>query len=112
MTPTYAGVPGKGGYCPSPVNRLLKDKTASQNLVGVIGTGDINWGSEYCAAAHEVSNTHNVPILHRIDRWGNNDDYQTINTGIKQHWDTLKELKWQTAKQEQTTQNTNAEDND
>lgn len=44
MTPTYAGHPERGGYLPSAVKHWLKDQQAQRYLVGVIGTGDINWG--------------------------------------------------------------------
>lgn len=89
MTPTYAGRPDKGGYIPGPVNNWLKDASAQRYLVGVIGTGDINWGDEFCAAAHEISSTHDVPVLYRIDRWGNSEDHAAINAGINKHWATL-----------------------
>ena len=89
MTPTYAGHPDKGGYIPGPVNHWLTNEQTQHYLIGVIGTGDINWGEKFCAAADEISNTHDVPVLYRVDRWGNEDDYAAINAGLAQHWATL-----------------------
>lgn len=104
MTPTYAGHPERGGYLPSPVKHWLKDQQAQRYLVGVIGTGDINWGSEFCAAADEISRVHEVPVLHRIDRWGNEDDYRTINEGLDNHWAELCQRRIATLKARKTKQ--------
>ena len=104
MTPTYAGHPERGGYLPSAVKHWLKDRQAQRYLVGVIGTGDINWGSEFCAAADEISRVHEVPVLHRIDRWGNTDDYTTINEGLDKHWAELCQRRIATLKAHQAKQ--------
>lgn len=96
ITPTYAGHPDKGGYLPSQVRHWLNNPQAQQNLVGVIGTGDINWGKYFCAAADEIATKHNVPVLHRVDRWGNQTDIDTITNGINQHWETLCRMRKQT----------------
>lgn len=89
ITPTYAGHPNKGGYTPSAVKHWLGNPQAKQNLAGIIGTGDINWGKEYCAAADELSQTTGAPVLYRVDRWGNTEDHNNINNGIRTHWRTL-----------------------
>ena len=104
MTPTYAGHPQRGGYLPSAVSHWLKNQQAQRYLVGVIGTGDINWGPEFCAAADEISRAHDVPVLHRIDRWGNEDDYTTINEGLDKHWAELCRQRIATLKAKQTKQ--------
>lgn len=93
ITPTYAGHPDKGGYTPSAIKHWLGNKQAQQNLVGIIGTGDINWGKEYCAAADELAQQHHVPVLYRVDRWGNAQDHRNINNGIKTHWRALLRMK-------------------
>lgn len=89
ITPTYTGNPNKGGYLPSQLRHWLNNKNAQQNLVGIIGTGDINWGKEFCAAADELSAQHGAPVLYRVDRWGNTNDHNNINNGIRTHWRTL-----------------------
>ena len=104
MTPTYAGHPDKGGYLPSAVKHWLKHDAAQRYLVGVIGTGDINWGSEFCAAADEISRVHEVPVLHRVDRWGNEDDHRTINQGLDNHWAELCQRRIATLKAHQAKQ--------
>ena len=104
MTPTYAGHPDKGGYLPSAVKHWLSGQAEQRYLVGVIGTGDINWGEEFCAAADEISRTHDVPVLHRIDRWGNEDDYTTINEGLDKHWAELCRQRIATLKAHQAKQ--------
>ena len=109
LTPTYAGHPQRGGYLPSAVKHWLKHRAAQRYLVGVIGTGDINWGEEFCAAADEISQAHEVPVLHRIDRWGNEDDYTTINQGLDKHWAELCRQRIATLKAHQAKLNNEAE---
>ena len=85
MVPTYEQ--SRGGFTPRPVQNFL-DAHAG-NMIGVIGTGNRNFGEHYCQAAHDISAQCNVPILWRIDIIGTGEDYRTIDTGIKQHWHTL-----------------------
>ena len=49
----------------------------------------MNFGEPYCQAAIDISKQHNVPIVHRIDIMGTEDDYRTIDAGMTQHWQTL-----------------------
>lgn len=52
MTPTYEGkVDARDPYIPNAVKRWLKASRARRQLiVGVIGTGNLNFGAEYCMA--------------------------------------------------------------
>ena len=77
----------RGGFIPRPVQQFL-DKHA-QLMVGVIGSGNRNFGDYYCQAAVDISEEHGVPIAHRVDIMGTEDDYRTIDRGMAQHWQTL-----------------------
>src|SRR5699024_5429070 len=85
LTPTYDQP--RGGFTTKPVQAFL-DKHA-QLMVGVVGTGNTNFGKHYCQAAHDISKQHNVPIVHRIDIIGTPDDCRTIDAGMTQHRQTL-----------------------
>ena len=81
----------RGGFTPRPVQRFLEEH--AQLMVGVLGLGNRNFGEKYCQAAHDISKQHNVPIVHRIDIMGSEDDYRTIDAGMTQHWQTLLDMR-------------------
>ena len=89
MTPTYDQP--RGGFTPKPVQAFLEEY--AHLMVGVLGLGNRNFGDHYCQAAHDISKQHNVPIVHRIDIMGTEDDYRTIDAGMAQHWHTLLDMR-------------------
>lgn len=64
MFPTF-GAPGTGQHVPVPVKRFLSKH--SDSLVGVVGVGNTNFGSEFCLGAYKVSARFNVPLITTID---------------------------------------------
>ena len=89
MCPTYDQP--RGGFTPKPVQTFL-DKHAA-NMIGVLPSGNLNFQEHYCQAGKDISKEHNVPIVHRIDIMGTEDDYRTIDGGMKQHWQTLLDMR-------------------
>ena len=89
MTPTYDQP--RGGFTPKPVQQFLKEY--AHLMVGVAGSGNRNFGEHYCQAAIDISKQHNIPIVHRIDIMGTEDDCRTIDTGMTQHWQTLLKMR-------------------
>ena len=89
MCPTYDQP--RGGFTPKPVQQFLEEH--AHLMVGVLGVGNLNFQEYYCQAAIDISNRHNVPIVHRIDIMGTEDDYRTIDTGMAQHWQTLLDMR-------------------
>lgn len=85
MVPTYEQ--SRGGFTPRPVQNFLDVHAAK--MIGVLGTGNRNFGGHYCQAAHDIAQAYNVPVLWRIDIMGTDEDYRTIDAGIRQHWHTL-----------------------
>ena len=81
----------RGGFTPKPVQQFLEEH--AHLMVGVAGTGNMNFGEHYCQAAIDISKQHGVPIVHRIDIMGSEDDYRTIDGGMKQHWQTLLDMR-------------------
>ena len=81
----------RGGFTPKPVEKFLEQH--GHWLVGVLGAGNLNFGEHFCQAAKDISAQHNVPVLHRIDIMGNENDYEVIDRGVKQHWGTLLNMK-------------------
>ena len=89
LTPTYDQP--RGGFTPKPVQAFLEE--CAHLMVGVAGSGNMNFGEHYCQAAIDISKQHNVPIVHRIDIMGTPDDYRTIDAGMAQHWQTLLDMR-------------------
>ena len=89
MTPTYDQP--RGGFTPKPVTQFLEKY--AHRMVGVAATGNLNFQEYYCQAGKDISKQHNVPIVHRIDIMGTEDDYRTIDAGMQQHWQTLLKMR-------------------
>ena len=81
----------RGGFTPGPVQQFLEEH--AHRMVGVLGLGNLNFGEHYCQAAIDISKQHNVPIVHRIDIMGTEEDYRTIDAGMTQHWQTLLDMR-------------------
>ena len=81
----------RGGFTPKPVQQFLEEY--AHLMVGVLGSGNLNFQEYYCQAAIDISRQHNIPIVHRIDIMGTADDYRTIDTGMAQHWQTLLDMR-------------------
>ena len=90
MTPTFEQ-PRLGDYIPRPVRAWLGHN--GQWVIGVIGTGNINFGADYCRAAHDIANRLGVPVLYRAELMGTPADIAAIDNGIRQHWEELIQLR-------------------
>ena len=86
MTPSY-GSPRTGGYTPKPVIEFLKRN--HEHMVGVLASGNTNFGADYCKAGHNISKRFGVPLLWRIDLRGSVEDIHIIDDGIREHWEHL-----------------------
>ena len=62
-------------------------------MIGVLPSGNLNFQERYCQAGKDISKEHGVPIVHRIDIMGTEDDYRTIDAGMTQHWQTLLKMR-------------------
>ena len=89
LTPTYDQP--RGGFTPKPVQAFLEEY--AHLMVGVIGLGNRNFQEYYCQAAIDISKQHGVPIVHRVEIMGTEDDYRTIDAGMAQHWQTLLDMR-------------------
>ena len=89
MTPTYDQP--RGGFTPKPVQASLEEY--AHLMVGVIGLGNRNFGEKYCQAAYDISKQFNVPVLWRIEIMGSQEDLTVVDSGMKQHWQTLLDMR-------------------
>ena len=85
LTPTYDQP--RGGFTPKPVQQFLEEH--AHLMVGVIGSGNRNFGDHYCQAAHDISEQFNVPVLWRIEIMGSQEDLTVVDSGMREHWGRL-----------------------
>lgn len=72
ITPTYFF-----GQVPQEVNDFLD--TYADNMVGVISSGNRNWGENYGKAGEKISFLYDVPLLHKLELSGNKKDKEIVD---------------------------------
>ena len=80
VLPTY-GAPGNRTHAPASVKRLLSEH--SENLVGVIGVGNTNFGPDFCALAKYISREYRVELITCVDLFLTQDNYDDIQCFLR-----------------------------
>lgn len=75
ITPTYFF-----GQVPQEVSNFLE--SYSNNMVGVISSGNRNWGENFGKAGEKISSLYNVPLLHKIELSGTKKDKEIVDKAI------------------------------
>jgi protein involved in ribonucleotide reduction len=70
------------GQMPREVKELLD--TSANNLVAVVGSGNRNWGDNFCGGAKLISSQYNVPLLHTFENNGYESDAHIVASKIKE----------------------------
>ncbi|WGW10811.1 class Ib ribonucleoside-diphosphate reductase assembly flavoprotein NrdI [Saxibacter everestensis] len=84
VTPTYGGV--QGGSVPKQVIKFLNQERNRSLIRGVIGSGNTNFGAEYCKAADIIAAKCRVPRLYRFELMGTDEDLRIVDQGLDQFW--------------------------
>lgn len=66
MFPSY-GAPRTGGHIPPAVEQFVAEETVIAQIEGVVGVGNVTFGSEFCYGATLLSRFYNIPLLTKID---------------------------------------------
>ena len=88
VLPTYGGTGGEGSV-PKQVIRFLNDPRNRQQLRGVIGAGNTNFGDNYCMAGDIIAAKCQVPHLYRFELMGTPEDVQRVQQGLEEFWTRL-----------------------
>ena len=64
------------GQVPIEYKKFLKDN--HKYMIGVSGSGNKNWGSNFAKAADTISQKYNVPIVTKFELSGNTHDVKTF----------------------------------
>lgn len=81
ITPSY----GTGSRdVPPQVMRFLRDPDNRENLAGVIGTGNMNFGSLYGVAAKKIAEKCKVDLLYLLELQGTDEDVENVKKGLSE----------------------------
>ena len=79
ITPSY----GTGSRdLPPQVMRFLRDEENRDNLAGVIGSGNRNFGNLYGIAARKIAEKCNVRLLYLFELQGTETDVENVKKGL------------------------------
>ncbi|MYM55887.1 class Ib ribonucleoside-diphosphate reductase assembly flavoprotein NrdI [Rhodobacteraceae bacterium GS-10] len=81
ICPTYADGQGRGAV-PKQVIRFLNAPENRARLVGVIASGNRNFGATYALAGRIISKKCNVPLLYRFELAGTETDITRVRAGL------------------------------
>lgn len=88
ITPTYGGGSVKGAV-PKQVIKFLNDPDNRRWCVGVIASGNTNFGEAYGLAGTILSQKLKVPDLYRFELMGTGADVERAREGVEKFWQTI-----------------------
>lgn len=88
LTPTYADTSGRHSV-PTPVIKFLNVKENRENMIGVVGFGNRNFGRFFAIASEVISLKCNVPLLHKVELFGTADDVRIVQESIFNEFNRL-----------------------
>jgi len=81
ILPTYGGGPETRAV-PKQVLTFLSTPENRQNIVGVVGTGNTNFGAAYGLAAKLVARKLDVPLLNMVELFGTPEEVEETRDRI------------------------------
>ncbi|MDO5719870.1 MAG: class Ib ribonucleoside-diphosphate reductase assembly flavoprotein NrdI [Actinomycetaceae bacterium] len=88
IVPTYGGGNRKGAV-PKQVIKFLNDETNREHCVGVISSGNTNFGEAYCIAGDIISAKLKVPHMYKFELLGTSDDVIKVREGLEKFWQRI-----------------------
>lgn len=88
VTPTYGGDNGQGAV-PKQVIRFLNKKNNRYLILGVIASGNKNFGKYYGFAGDVISQKCNIPLLYKFELRGTKSDRVKVEEGVTRIWQQL-----------------------
>lgn len=83
VCPTYADGEGRGAV-PKQVIRFLNNPDNRNHLLGVIGTGNRNFGDTFALAGRIIAEKCKVPLLYTLELAGTDTDVARVRAGLGQ----------------------------
>jgi protein involved in ribonucleotide reduction len=79
--PSYGGGKDKGSV-PAPVIKFIMNGENQKNIIGIIGSGDRNYGDKFCIGSRILSKKLQVPLLYEYEIRGTDVDIQNVKLGL------------------------------
>ena len=76
LTPSYKTGNPSNDTIPEPVRRFLRDPITRRRLVGVMGSGNRNFGKHYQAACRQIAKASGRPVLFEFELQGTSWDVE------------------------------------
>lgn len=92
VCPTYAAGEQSFGV-PKQVVKFLAMPYNRDRIIGVIATGNRNFGDKFCIAGDQLSSKLQVPVLQRVELAGTDQDIDIAREGIDKEWQKLVALR-------------------
>lgn len=86
--PTYGGGNVKGAV-PKQVIKFLNDEKHRDLCVGVIASGNTNFGEAYGLAGTIVSQKLKIPYMYKYELLGTPEDVKRCSEGLRKFWQTI-----------------------
>ena len=88
IVPTYGGGNLKGAV-PKQVIAFLNDPGNRSHCVGVISSGNTNFGTAYCLAGDIVAAKLGIPHMYKFELLGTSEDVSRVREGLKEFWQKI-----------------------
>jgi len=82
ICPTYADGEGRGAV-PNQVIQFLNDPAHREWIIGVIGTGNRNFGATYALSGRIIADKCKVPLLYSFELAGTETDIIRVRAGLE-----------------------------
>lgn len=92
IVPTYGGGSVKGAV-PKQVIKFLNEESNRNLCIGVISSGNTNFGEAYSIAGDIVAKKLGVPKLYSFELLGTSTDVDKVRSGLIDNWEQLLSLK-------------------
>ena len=69
------------------VKRFLNDERNRSGIIGVIASGNTNFGEAYGIAGDIIAAKCRVPLLYRFELMGTSEDTATVREGLRRFFD-------------------------
>lgn len=88
IVPTYGGGNLRGAV-PKQVIAFLNDPGNRAHCVGVVSSGNTNFGTAYCIAGDIVSAKLGVPHMYKFELLGTPEDVSRVRKGLEEFWQRI-----------------------
>ncbi|MCS4485102.1 class Ib ribonucleoside-diphosphate reductase assembly flavoprotein NrdI [Gleimia sp. 6138-11-ORH1] len=88
ITPTYGGGNVKGAV-PKQVIKFLNHEANRAQCVGVISSGNTNFGTAFCLAGDIISAKLKVPHMYKYELLGTASDVAKVQEGLREFWQKI-----------------------